>query len=110
MFNNLKRLLSLVVNKPIYIGRSTTNDICQHIKNFDNTRSVNGRRIDKVTCKFRLQPEYSIYELLGINKDISTGDITYKLISTLDDTIIEIPKDRFQLIFKKITMESNNEN
>jgi len=109
MVKAIKRFISKLIGKDIFIGKSVTCDdkpATPHAKetplyHAEHTVSDNNRRVSGITCKYALKASYCIYELIGVNFCRGNNTINYRLINTKTDEVITVSEQLFEKMFDK---------
>ena len=109
MVKAIKRFISKLIGKDIFVGKSVTCDdnlAIPHTKetllyHAEHTVSDNNRRVSGITCKYALKPSYCIYELIGVSLCKDDGNVNYRLINTKTDQVIIMPEKVFEKMFDK---------
>lgn len=92
---NINQLLSYFTDKPIFKGNGNTVD--DAIKpNF-----MSKRKVSRVTVKYTLKEEFTIFELLQTNIDKDTNIVLYTLISCASGEKMVVSKNAFDLLFER---------
>lgn len=90
--NNIKRFVSYLTNRKIFINKE--------IDIHNDSNIINKDRINEISPKYKLRENMGSFELYGTIRD-NSKKIKYKLIHSKTKTIIHVTENMFKLIFER---------
>lgn len=99
MSNRFLKWLSKWWPWPVYTGTGITSEDSLRAMQ-DEFKEKFGRRLNRTTKKYQLQPQYAVYELVGYKPDPNSQDIIYTLEHCATGKEITVNQTVFEILFK----------
>lgn len=100
MLKQIKYWLSFIWPVPIYIGKGLTTHDAER-ERIVKFKALFNRRVNRNTIKYHMEPEFALFELVQVTKDVKSQCVLYQLQHCATGHLMTVDDTTFNLLFKR---------